>query len=203
MGNLINISGRSNLIPFESLEMALAHIFDSEPNLKTSSVVHKLGVGSGIQIGSRDSMDITLGDYLDEVKLATVQLRKKSKIHYKVLYLWYSANEHFLKSDFGTHLGVEGFHEVRLEGLQYLSEILGESLLETKLDDGRPQNQGDAESQFMSGDRIVIVGGSPHLIGDIAYFDKYLTPPRILCNWIKNGERIPYEINIEYILPVD
>lgn len=193
---------RDEFIPYQYLEDALALLFDELPGLKSSSVAHKPGVGSGIQIGSRNVYVDSYDDFLEQVRLATVKLRLKSRIHYEVTYKWYRTNEHLETSDYGTGIGFKRFHSVRKEALEFLVEYLSGS-------QDQPTYFGEqteeAETQLESGDRIVITGGAPDLLGVVAYFDKFLDEfkSRLICNYLNNGLRVNYIINTDEVRAIE
>ena len=193
---------REEFIGFEWLEDALDLIFDELPGMKTSSVVHKPGVGSGIQIGSRRVTFTVFDDFLERVKFATVKLRLRSREHYQVIYEWYRTNDHENESDFGTGLGFVNFHKLRLEALDQLSRDLSENdhVNESEF----TKNESEPVVDLQAGDPLVIIGGAPNLVGQVAYFDKFISDfrDRLICNYIIGGQRVIYEINLSEIRPV-
>jgi hypothetical protein len=190
---------REEFSGYDYLEDALVRIFDELPNMKTSSVVHKPGVGSGIQIGSRDIRIASLDEFIEIVKVATAKLRLKSKIHYKVIYEWYRANEHEYKGDFGTGLGATKFHIIRKEALEQLSSLLGNQ----DNDAGESRLTGDEEEIIVlePGDKLIITGGAESLIGQLAYFDKFLDDfeDRLICNYYVGENRLNCIINLSEV----
>ena len=189
---------REEFLKFEYLEDALAIIFDESPGLKSSSVAHKLGVGSGIQIGSRDQRFVLFDDFIEKVTRATISLDKK---HYKVIYEWYRANDHQNEGDFGTGLGFIKFHEIRKEALELLSLELSEK------NKTRQSQTIEEEPHFVLvvGSPIQITGGPPELIGQVAYFDKFIDDfkDRLICNYFKSGVRQMYITNLSEIRSVN
>lgn len=187
----------------QQLEETLAILFDGLPNLKSSSVIHKSGVGSGIQIGSRDITD-TLSEYVERVRAATVSLRLKSKIHYEVIFKWYRTNSHDSYSDYKTGVGYENFHKIRKEALDLLASYLNGDLEGVETDNCDIDEEISAK-YLESGDLIEITGGSPFLRGTVAYFDKYIDQfkSRLLCYYFKNGNREICIINTDQIRTIE
>lgn len=183
---------------YDLIEHALANIFDESPGLKSSSVIHKPGVGSGIQIGSRRIPFESFDGFIEEVKLATVKL---TKTHLRVVYEWYRANEHENGGDFGTKLGEISFHNLRLEALEIISDILAKK--NQKSNEATTENS-EVNVSLDPGDPLQIISGSPHLVGQIIYFDKFdgKFNDRLLCNYFINGQRVIIFINVDEVRSV-
>ena len=183
---------------YDLLEQALANIFDESPGLKSSSVIHKPGQGSGIQIGSRRVPFESFDGYIEEVKLATVKL---TKTHLRVVYEWYRANEHEIGGDFGTKLGEVSFHSLRLEALKIISDILAKK--NQKSNEATAENS-EVNVSLVPGDRLQIISGSPHPVGQIIIFDKFdgKFNDRLICHYFKNGKRVIIFINVDDVRSV-
>ena len=180
---------------YDLLEHALANIFDESPGLKSSSVIHKPGVGSGIQIGSRRVPFESFDGFIEEVKLATLKL---SKTHLKVVYEWYRANQHENGGDFGTKLREVSFHNIRLEALEIIAGILAK---EDQKSDAATAENSEKNVSLEPGDPLQIISGSLHLVGQIIYFDKFEGKynDRLLCNYFIKGQRAIIFINIDEV----
>jgi hypothetical protein len=177
------------------IEEALVRIFDELPGIKTSSVAHQPNSAIGIKIGSREIMVGDFEEFIDVIKAFTAELRVQSKKHYKVIHEWYRANNHPPSSDFGTGMGAERFHEFRFQALEYIYCSLNglNFIFDNQFvpkDDGPPET-------LEPGDKIVIIGGSPYLIGTVAYIISIDDMRRVLCRYFLGSEPVVRHVNLD------
>lgn len=181
---------------FAPIEDALALIFDPQPFMKTSSVVHE-NSAVGIRVGSRNEKTLT-EEFVERVKLATAKLRQRSKVHYKIIFEWYQSNDIQI-----ANLNNLGINETEIENkwheaLRYIFNFV----YKNHVSHIQVSNL-ETEREIKSGDRAVIVEGPIKLIGEIVQIVAVLSYPEVVYRYFERGRECMLKTNIKDLRSID